>query len=64
MIARSLYALSARLPCRLHHREGDGSHNLIGYHHSPAEVEARYGAQAELLEQVNRMIDRMQGDAA
>jgi len=50
--------------CPEHHRTGDGTDGRVGYHWSPAEFEARYGTQAELLEQVNRMIDRMQGDAA
>jgi hypothetical protein len=45
--------------CPLHHREGDGTHGFIGYHQSPAEFEARYGSQGQLLEQVNGLLGRM-----
>lgn len=36
--------------CAVHHRHGSGSH--IGYHQSPAQFEARYGSQGDLLEVV------------
>ena len=38
--------------CKCHHTDGDGSERFggeVGYHYSPAEFEARYGTQAELL---------------
>lgn len=43
--------------CPIHHRHG--GHGQVGYHQSPDRFESRYGTQAELLDQVNGIIDSM-----
>lgn len=45
--------------CPVHHRQGDGSERFngeLGYHVAPRSWEAQYGTQAQLLEQVNRLL--------
>ena len=58
---RTGYGVSQRAPhtevlplCYVHHRSKAGGQ--IGYHYSPAEFEARYGTELELLEQVRGML--------
>lgn len=52
--------------CAPHHQTGDGKGpgQEIGYHWSPAQFEAAYGTQGELLEKTDWLIERLKDRAA